>query len=194
MSVRIKTDEQLMLEYSSGNPKAFEELFRRYGTRIYNLFLRWERNAEAAQDLLQDCFVRVIEARDRYQPTKAFSNWLYTIAMNLLRDRQRQRGRRKVRQFNENEAEFLNIPDTDSRNRPDRVADRSSLKESVEEALHALPEDQKEAIMLSKYQGLSFLEIGQVLGISTEAAKQKAYRGMLTLRKSLAHLLEELKS
>ncbi len=191
MAIDTKTDEQLMLAYAAGNMAAFEELFRRYGTRIYNLFLRTERSVETAQDLLQECFLRLIEARDRYQPTTAFSSWLYTIAMNLLRDRQRQRRRRRIYPFDESDQKVLRVPDSDQNSNPEQVVDKRTLQESVEQALHTLPQDQREAIVLSKYHGLSFREIGQVLNISPEAAKQKAYRGMLNLRKKLTHLTED---
>jgi RNA polymerase sigma-70 factor (ECF subfamily) len=191
MPVESKTDEQLMVTYAAGNLDAFEELFRRYGTKIYNLFLRYERNVETARDLLQECFLRVIEAKERYTPTKAFSSWLYTIAMNLLRDRQRQKRRRKVQHFSEVDEAILPASEADAKSDPDHVLEKLSIKESVENALHTLPHDQKETILLSKYHGLSFMEIGQILNISAEAAKQKAYRGMQKLREQLAHLKRE---
>jgi RNA polymerase sigma-70 factor (ECF subfamily) len=190
MSTDTKTDEQLMLAYAAGNIAAFEELFRRYGTKIYNLFLRSERHAEVAQDLWQECFLRVIEARSRYKPTKAFSSWLYTIAMNLLRDRHRKKRRRKMHwSLNSFEEEIASTPDSESN--PEKTLEKTNLEESVKNALQALPADQREVILLSKYQGLSFQESAKILNISTAAAKQKAYRGMQNLRKKLAYLAEE---
>lgn len=85
------SDEDLMLAYAKGHPEAFDELFARHGRKVYNLFLRALGNADTAGDLVQETFMRVISARERYQPTRTFASWFYTIAMNLLRDQFRRR-------------------------------------------------------------------------------------------------------
>lgn len=190
MPVETKTDEQLMLEYASGNPTAFEELFRRYGKRLYNLFLRSLSKMELAQDLLQECFLRVIESRDRYQPTKEFSSWIFTIAMNLIRDKYRQQTHRKMESISESpEPEKLDsMLDNEG---PHKDLEESQTKEAVVTAMNRLAEDQRQIIILNKYQGLSFLEIAAILNISPAAAKQKAYRGIQNLRKKLAYLKED---
>lgn len=187
MPVETKTDEQLMLEYAAGNSKAFEELFRRYGKKVYNLFLRSLNKPELAQDLLQECFLRVIESSGRYQPKKAFSNWIFTIAMNLVRDKYRQQTRRKMEPISDSlETEHLMHNEA-----PHKDLQKSQIEKAVATAMNTLPKDQREVIILSKYQNLSFLEIAQILNISPAAAKQKAYRGMQSLRKKLAHLKED---
>ena len=190
MDLEIKTDEELMLEYATGKVEAFDELFRRYGEKIYNLFLHSLRNAEIAQDLLQESFVRVIKARHRYKPEKAFSSWVFTIAMNLLRDKYREESRRQVHlSDNGFDEEFAQVADPGGE--PQQTMEKIQIKEVVEEALQTLPADQREVIILSKYNGFSFLEIGEILKLSPAAAKQKAYRGMQNLRKKLAYLKEE---
>ena len=190
MPIETKTDEQLMLEYASGELAAFEELFSRYGKKLYNLFLRSLNKAEMAQDLLQETFIRVIEARHRYQPKRAFSNWIFTIAMNLLRDKYREKARRPIHQAtNGFNAEIVSVEAKEDE--PQQALERFQLKQAVMKALDTLPVDQRDVIILSKYEGLSFLEIGKILNISPAAAKQKAYRGMQNLRKKLAHLKKE---
>jgi len=188
--MRIKSDEELMQEYAAGNVEAFDELFRRYGQKIYNLFLRSLGNAEISQDLLQECFMRMGEARHRYQPRKAFSSWLITIAMNLLRDKYREKRRRQAH-FSADSLDDKSAQLADSDIEPQKTLEHSEMKEAVEKALQDLPEEQREVIILSKYHGLSFSEIGDILKISPAAAKQKAYRGMQTLRKKLACLKED---
>ena len=190
MDLEKKTDEELMLEYAAGNVEAFEELHRRYGKKIYNLFLRSLRSGEHAQDLLQECFLRIIEARGRYQPRKAFSSWIFTIAMNLIRDKYREKQRRQVNlgadSFDEDSIQVAALE-----NDPNQTMEKIQIKEAVEKALQTLPVEQRQVIILSKYNGLSFLEIAKILKISPVAAKQKAYRGMQNLKTKLAHLAEE---
>lgn len=190
MPVETKTDEQLMLEYAAGNSKAFEELFRRYGKKLYNLFLRFLNNTELAQDLLQECFLRVIESSGRYQPKKAFSNWIFTIAMNLIRDKYREQTRRKMEPISESlEPEKLE-PNLLSESTY-KDLEKTQIKEAIVTAMNTLPKEQREIIILSKYQGFSFSEISEILNLSPAAAKQKAYRGMQSLRKKLAYLKED---
>ncbi len=181
-----RSDEQLMLDYAGGDVQAFEELFRRHGQKLYNLFLRYCGDSHLAEDLLQECFLRVIEARNRYRPESAFGHWLVTIAMNLLRDHHRRIRRRGERAGSETEPEALPHHGAN----PQLHLERQHLHEAVQKALLALPSEQRQVILLSKYYGFSFTEIAAMLNLSPTAAKQKAYRGMITLRKKLAHLKE----
>lgn len=190
MTTESKTDEQLMLDYASGNAVAFEELFRRYGKKIYNLFFRSLNDAGIAEDLLQDCFIRVIEARERYKPESDFSSWIFTIAMNLLRDQYRTKKRRPRAQMAESfDDGRLHNPAKEEE--PQQTLERQQVKEAVAKALESLPDEQREVIVLSKYEGLSFAEIGKILNLSPAAAKQKAYRGLQSLNRRLAHLKQE---
>lgn len=185
--MKARTDQQLMLDYASGNPKAFDELFRRYGKRLYNLFLRSLNKTELAQDLLQECFLRVIESRDRYRPTKEFSNWIFTIAMNLIRDKYREQARQKTESASDR-LETENFEAVRHTEGPHKDLEEMQTQETVVAAVKTLPKDQREVIVLRKYQGLSFSEIAGILNTSPAAAKQKAYRGMRNLRKKLAYL------
>jgi len=182
-----KSDEQLMLEYATGSFTAFEELFGRYNLRLYNLFLRSLNKTDLAQDLLQECFLRVIQARKRYQPKTDFSKWIFTIAMNLIRDKYREQSRRKMTSISDGEF-LVNSEKQLHSEGPQKDLEKSQIKEAVLEAIETLPQEQREIIILSKYEGLSFAEIARILNTSPEAAKQKAYRGMQALKKKLAYL------
>ena len=188
--MKTKSDKQLMVEYAAGNPRAFEELFRRYGKRVYNLFLRSFNKTELAQDLLQECFVRVVESRNRYEPTKAFSNWIFTIAMNLIRDKYREQARRKTESMSASRV-MSNPSPASAGGGPHQELEEAQTRMAVVAAINALPNDQREVIILHKYEGLSFSEIAAILDSSPEAAKQKAYRAMQSLRKKLAYLKED---
>ncbi|MCI0694838.1 sigma-70 family RNA polymerase sigma factor [candidate division KSB1 bacterium] len=178
--MQTASDEDLMLAYAKGRPEAFDELFARYGRKVYNLFLRALGNAETAGDLVQETFLRVISARERYQPTRTFASWLYTIAMNLLRDQLRQRKRRGAREDLSETILEMRVSESD--------IELSERLAAVQKAVQSLPEEQREVILLAKYQGLSYAEIAGILGISEAAAKQRAYRALKTLREKLIHL------
>lgn len=173
-----------MLAYAAGEPEAFDELFARYGQKIYNLFVRSLGSSEIAKDLVQETFLRLIQARSRYRPDRSFASWLYTIAMNLLRDQYR-RSKRQSRWMQDqgNAGEAAAACDRDEAslsNAPD-----DSRLQAVMEAVQRLPQEQRQVILLAKYQGLSYKEIGEVLGISEAAAKQRAYRALKQLRREL---------
>ncbi len=184
-----RSDEQLMRDYARGDVQAFEALFRRHGQKIYNLFLRFSGDPQLAEDLLQECFLRVIEARDRYRSENAFDRWLITIAINLLRDHHRRSRRRNEKTMSEEPV----APDAGNPagTNPQLDLERRYLQDAVQKALLSLPAEQREVILLSKYYGFSFAEIADMLNITPAAAKQKAYRGMLSLRKKLAYLKEQ---
>jgi RNA polymerase sigma-70 factor (ECF subfamily) len=180
IELNIASDENLMLAYAKGRAEAFDELFARHGRKVYNLFLRALGNAETAGDLVQETFMRVIEARERYQPTRTFASWLYTIAMNLLRDQLRRHKRRgTTEELSETNLEMhVSEPEIEL----------SERRAAVQKAVQSLPEEQREVILLAKYQGLSYAEIAEILRISEAAVKQRAYRGLKTLREELIHL------
>jgi len=168
-----------MLAYAKGNAAAFDELFARHGQKVYNLFLRALGNAATASDLTQETFLRVVTARERYEPVRTFSSWLYTIAMNLLRDQIRRRKRLGA-------TEDLSAVDLElSHAAPDD--ENSAQLAAVQKAVQCLPAEQRDIIWLAKYQALSYAEIAKILGIAETAAKQRAYRALKTLRECMAH-------
>ncbi|MFQ5629627.1 MAG: sigma-70 family RNA polymerase sigma factor [bacterium] len=109
--IENQSDEELMLAYAGGDAEAFDRLFVRHGQKIFNLFLRQTGNAELARDLAQETWVRLIDARRRYQPSKSFSSWLYTIAMNLLRDEIKRRKRHGIHESLETMSNTLQEPE-----------------------------------------------------------------------------------
>ncbi len=180
-----QTDEELMLAYASGSVEAFDQIFARHGRKVYNLFLRTFGNQELARDLSQETWVRLIEARDRFRPVRSFSSWLYTIVMNLLRDELRRRRRRSdLEKLSVNSGQ-LAVVENFSVEKESEMAD---LKAQVQAAVQSLPEEQREVILLAKYQGLSYAEVAATLGISEAAAKQRAYRALQALRNKLGEL------
>lgn len=175
-----RTDEDLMVSYQSGDRGAFEELYARYAKQIHNFHRRAAARSEAADDLLQQTFLKLHTGRRRYRPDAPFRHWIFTIARNVLRDDGRQRRRRisvDVQEFDERAPSNV---EGHARNA------RPEVGLIVTEQLGILPLTQREVIVLSRYQGMRYAEIGELLGISENAVKQRAFQGMQKLRRSLS--------
>lgn len=173
-----RSDEELMLVYHSGDREAFDELYNRYAKPIYNFLRRAAERPDAADDLLQKTFLKLHIGRHRYRPQAPFRHWLFTIARNVLRDDARERRRKPTADLG-----VLNTHGGTAVESPRR--DTMDVGLMVTEALAMLPLGQREVIVLNRYQGMNYAEIGAVLGISENAAKQRAFQAMRTLRRRL---------
>ena len=182
-----------MLTYQKGSKEAFEELFARYRTRLFNYFRRSLGDLVQAGDLLQTLFLRVHRARDTYQPAAAFSTWIYTIARNLVRDaldkERAERARRETTRQSRRETDEEPVPVeeriADEHTVPETRLHRKELAARLQQALLSLSLEQREVILLSKYEELSFSEIAAILGCSVTAAKVRAFRALKALRVAL---------
>ncbi len=177
------SDSELMQAYVQGDAAAFDALFIRHGGKIYNFLLRETGDPALAQDLTQETWLRVIRTKDRFKPGSRFTSWLYTIVFNLLRDERKRRQRRGgENHISIHEADAV----VDENTRPvDESAEQAEMRDAVQVAVSRLPEEQRRVLLLTKYQGLTFAEAGDILGISEAAARQKAWRGIQTLRNVL---------
>ncbi|MBI1876390.1 MAG: sigma-70 family RNA polymerase sigma factor [Acidobacteria bacterium] len=168
-----------MLVYQAGDREAFDVLYTRYAKAIYNFLRRTAQWPDAADDLLQKTFLNVHTGRHQYRPEAPFRHWIFTIARNVLRDDARQRRRRPVVDANEFDERFA------MEKTPQPRSHSPEISLMVSEAVSALPLSQREVIVLNRYQGMSYAEIGVVLGISENAVKQRAFQAMQKLRRSL---------
>lgn len=175
-----------MARYQEGDSQAFTELFGRYEGLLYNFFLRRLRDPGLCEDLYQKAFLNLHKARDRYDPRLRFRPWFFTIAYNLYRDELKRRS--AAREEPGEAVEFAQAPAGDA---PESEALGSEAARKVREAVAALPELQREVIELSRYEGLSYAEIGRVTGRTENAVKQAAHRAFEGLREKLAPLFEE---
>lgn len=173
-----------MLAYQAGDAAAFETLFQRYQRRIYNYLLRHLGDWTVAEDLFQRTFLRLHEARGRYQPTAAFATWLYTIATNLLRDELAKRGSRPRLEPGAEDAPEQPVHRVSGGSPEHRVA-ASELCERIRAAVRGLPAEQREAFILGKYEGRSCREIAAILGCTEGAARVRIHRAIKALRVSL---------
>lgn len=184
------SDEVLMEAYQEGDLEAFRLLFDRYERRLYNFFLVRTGAPERAADLYQETFLHLHRARKSYKPGHPFRPWFFTVAYNVLRDEARRHSASPEVEMLEGEEETFVADPTAT---PEQIVQAGELEDVVKRALAALHPAQREVVWLSKYEGLSFSEIGSLVGISSEAVKQKVHRAYERLRVLLAsHLKEEV--
>jgi RNA polymerase sigma-70 factor (ECF subfamily) len=174
-------DEELMLAYGRGDAGAFETLYKRHRGPLFRFMLRALSNAaghrSTAEELFQEAWIRVIEARSRYKPQARFTTWLYTIAHNLLVDHWRKKG-----------LSLVQLDDEPTVAAPDNPARQAEARESLARLLHAidgLPTAQREAFLLHEEAGLTVAEIAALTGAGEEAAKSRLRYAMAKLRSAL---------
>ncbi len=177
-------DEQLMLAYREGDAAAFDRLYARHKGALFRFVLRSIRQRALAEELYQEIWMRVIEARARYQPQARFTTWLYTIAHNRIVDHWRKRGLQLVSLDGEDpEAPAHAEAAANPGDEPLRRLEAREQLERFARALEALPPAQREAFLLREEAGMSVAEIARATGASEEAAKSR-------LRYALAKLKE----
>jgi len=172
--MREAPDEELMLAYGAGDAGAFETLYARHRARLYRFVLRSIKLRAVAEELYQEIWMRVIEARTSYTPKARFTTWLYTIAHNHLVDHWRKKGLTLV---------ALDGDDLASAG-PDPAA-QAQAREAVARfaaALEALPPLQREAFLLHEENGLSIAEIASATGANEEAAKSRLRYALAKLK------------
>jgi RNA polymerase sigma-70 factor (ECF subfamily) len=179
-----RSDAELVRAMRGSDERAFYELYERYADRLFNYLRR--RAGDAAEDLLQQTFLRAFEAADRWQPRASVSAWLYTIATNLARDHAR---REVVRSTPGQGTPPERFPQRDVTGAPESELSRSELRGQLERAVRALPEHEQEAFLLGKFEGRSYAEIAEILGTTEGAIKVRIHRAMKTLQTSLGEWL-----
>jgi RNA polymerase sigma-70 factor (ECF subfamily) len=182
-----QTDESLMAAYRDGDAAAFERLYDRHKGPLYRYFLRQVRDRALAEELYQDVWMRVIQARDRYVPSAAFRTWLYTLAHHRLVDHLRRQGVEPERDpwADERIAQASDPPGS----RPDQ---RLSLQECLTRLLTligALPWVQRQVFLLREEADMSLEQIAAVTQVKIETAKSRLRYAMAKLRAGLEDCL-----
>jgi RNA polymerase sigma-70 factor (ECF subfamily) len=183
------SDAAIMLRAAAGDEAGFNYLAVKYHRPIFHFLFRMVRNQAIAEELAQDVFLRVYRSRQSYRAEAKFTTWLYRIATNLAvnhaRDTKHERAARNV---------YLDAPDELTGATPDVADDEPSVEQSLlrEERMKAirthvmeLPERQRMAVLMHKYQGMDYREIGEVLKLSESATKSLLFRAYQTLRDKL---------
>src|SRR5579875_3341545 len=180
------SDAEVMLELKAGNMDAFDILLAKYRKPIISFMFRMVHNQAVAEELAQEVFLRVYRSRETYRAEARFSTWLYRIATNLgvnhARDTKHERAAQNV---------YLDQPDPETGTTPD-VADarpgaedelvRDERMRAIRQHVMSLPERQRMAVLMHKYQGMDYKQIGEVLKLSESATKSLLFRAYQTLR------------
>lgn len=184
-----------MLRVRDDDAAAFEELMLRYQDRVVALLAHMVGRSDLAEDLAQDVFLRVYRIRKRYLPGAKFSTWLFTIVHNVASNARRSLSRRKEINLASDGTAPQSLPMESaavaaSGQMPTRLLDKSELREVVQVALLQLNERQRTAVVLHKFEQLSYIEIGEIMGLSTSAIKSLLARARSNLRDVLQPYLE----
>jgi RNA polymerase sigma-70 factor (ECF subfamily) len=187
------SDEMLAERARAGSANAFVILVARYRDRIYRVAIRMSRNASDAEEVVQDTFLRAHSAIGAFRGESRFATWLYRIAVNSVRMRQRTARRRPAELLAGVSAHALESTTalTQAHQGPEALVDSKTVTRRVREALDQLDEDQRAAIVLRDLEELTAAEAAQILGVSMDVVRQRAHRGRLTLRTLLADLVTE---
>ncbi len=183
------SDAEVMLELKSGNMAAFDILLAKYRKPIIHFMFRMVHNQAVAEELAQEVFLRVYRSRETYRAEARFSTWLYRIATNLgvnhARDTRRERTSPTV-QLDAPDAETGTTPDlADSTPSAEAEMLRRERMNAIRQHVMALPERQRMAVLMHKYEGLDYKVIGEVLKLSESATKSLLFRAYQTLREKL---------
>jgi RNA polymerase sigma-70 factor, ECF subfamily len=180
------TDEELVARSIGGDSESFNELVLRWERPIYALAYRTIGREEDARDVCQETFLRAFRALPGFRGQAKFSSWLYRIALNLCRDWIRRERRTPIVQPPEDvDVMELAAASEPSESIEDIVA-RKDLSRAVERAMALLPDEQRTAIVLKEYHGLTFQEIAELLGCPLSTVKTRLYQGLTVLRRELA--------
>lgn len=183
MQFHEQPDSELVRQIQPGNDAAFDELMRRYKRPVVNFVFRMLGNAEDADDVAQDVFVRVYQNLDTYRPQTKFSTWLFALARNAAIDRMRWRARHPAESLE-------SVPEISAAAGTAEEVNARDIGETIAAAVAKLPEDQRTALVLAEYQGMSYAEIAGVMRCSEKSVEARLYRAKQALRERLRPLLE----
>lgn len=176
--------KQWMLELQQGDETALRRIVRHYGPRIVSFFRRFGADEDTAEDLAQEALLRIYRARERYEPSARFSTWLHRILHRIaINDGTRNRWRKAV-----------SLEASASGADPADQVHVEELRELVRRAVQALPDRQRTALLLNRFEGLSYEDVGQVLGMKVPAVKSLLFRARENVKNLLTPLLREERS
>lgn len=201
------TDILLMQRIKSGDVQSFDELFERHHKRVLNIIYKYIGNKQSAEDLVQEVFLRVYKSRHSYKPTAKFTTWLYTIVKNLC-FKEFRKSSQKIYSIEAN-AGNSEIKSTqyffakggsvygtglreedrirqDQVTLPSEIIEKEEITRRIKEVIEGLPPKQRIAVILNKYECLSYQEIADSIGISIKAVKSLLCRARINIKDKLS--------
>lgn len=189
-------DVRLMLRAKEGDAAAFEELVVNYQDRLVHVFVHLIGNQETAEDLAQETFLRIYRSRHGYVPTAKFSTWLFKIANNLASNSRRSKGRRKEVDINAADGGTAGRAEEElvaekSAMMPTRQLDKKEMAQIVQAAMNSLSDRQRLAVLLHKFEEMSYADIGATMDLTEAAVKSLLSRAREALRVKLENYVKQ---
>ena len=187
------SDAEVMLRVKAGDRAAFNYLVQKYRRPLVSFMYRMARNAAVAEDLAQEVFLRVYRSREGYQASAKFTTWLYRIATNLAvnhaRDTRHERAEVMVSLDEPDEATGMTMDLADGKMTAEQAMVRRERLMGIRRKIEALPERQRLAVVMHKYQQMDYRQIAEVLELSESATKSLLFRAYETLREQLKEFI-----
>jgi len=184
-------DFALMERIGAGDHAAFRTLVERHQNAVIGTVAKMLGNPSEAEDIAQQVFLRIWRNAKRYRPDAKFTTYLFTITRNLVFNETRRRSRKKEVSSDEREEHSNQLVEASPDRQPDAELLQAELQKAVDDAIAALPEAQRMAVVLRRYEQLSYEEIADVLSLSVSAVKSLLFRARTTLRDALSGYLAE---
>jgi len=184
-------DVGLMLRVKEGDNEAFELLVELHQRAVIGTVAKMLGGASEAEDIAQQVFIRIWKSAKRYQPQAKFTTWMFTITRNLVFNETRRRRRKPTVSVEEREEESHQQVEDVHSTTPDQDVLHSELERAVDDAIQALPDKQRLAVVLRRYEEMPYDEIGRVLSMSVPAVKSLLFRARTQLKESLEKYLAE---
>jgi RNA polymerase sigma-70 factor (ECF subfamily) len=192
--LRTLDDSAVVTAFLGGEERAFQELVERYQTRLLNFVYRTIGDREKAEDLVQEVFIRVHRHLHRFDRSKKFSTWIYTIASNLAKNELRNRSRNPLVLFQtikKNwEADHRPLEWEDTQYKPDDLFRKRHLREKVEEAVAQLPEHHRIVFVLRELEGKTYEEIAEITGCNLGTVKSRLNRARNNFAQIVAPMVD----
>jgi RNA polymerase sigma-70 factor, ECF subfamily len=184
------TDHALMARCAEGDHRAFRDLVERHQDAVVGTVTKMLGNASDSEDIAQMVFIRVWKHARRYKPDNKFTTYLYTIVRNLVYNESRRRSRKRTVSSDQLEDEHhLQHPDAPA-SQPDATLLDNELRAAIDAAIESLPENQRLAVVLRRYENLPYEEIAEILTTSVPSVKSLLFRARTTLRESLSKYMD----
>ena len=187
-------EQDFIERIQTGDPQAFKELYDSNVTMVYNVCLRMLGNRHDAEDVTQEVFLEAYKSLKRFRFESKLSTWLYRIAVNRSLNHQRKRKRERWLSLEfdsgEESAENIEILGTIEEN-ADAVLEKKDTERIVQEAINSLPDQQRIAILLHRYEELSYEEIAKIMNVTVASVESRLHRAKQTLAKKLLMLKKE---
>jgi len=185
-------DLALMARVARGDEDAFAKIVKKHQHAVLGTVAKMTNQSPDTEDIAQQVFIRLWKSAERYKPTAKFTTFLFTITKNLVFNATRKKSGKNEYSFDALEGKWRqSIEDKRSDSRPDKLIEQTELRQIIDEVISSLPEKQRLAVVLRRYEKMPYEEIAETLGISIPAVKSQLFRARTALRESLGRYLKE---